>query len=125
MGMMKQTLISGTAKAAQKMGFHHTAAGKTGTTSDTKDAWFAGFTPFHSAVVWVGYDDGHSHGLTGASAALPIWVDYMKGISQQYPDQDFKFPEGVYKEVYSPAQLLHLNLPPEKAQETELIFRGP
>ena len=51
-GMMKETLISGTGAYSRKMGFRHIAAGKTGTTSDTRDAWFAGFTPFHAAITW-------------------------------------------------------------------------
>lgn len=52
-------------------------AGKTGTSSDTKDSWFAGFTGSYLAVVWVGYDDNRATGLTGAAGALPIWSDIM------------------------------------------------
>ena len=48
-------------------------AGKTGTSSDTRDSWFAGFTGSYLAVVWVGYDDNRMTGLTGATGALPIW----------------------------------------------------
>lgn len=51
------------------------AAGKTGTSSDTRDSWFAGFTGSYLAVVWVGYDDNRPTGLTGALGALPVWVD--------------------------------------------------
>lgn len=50
-------------------------AGKTGTSSDTRDSWFAGFTGSYLAVVWVGYDDNRATGLTGAKGALPIWAD--------------------------------------------------
>jgi penicillin-binding protein 1B len=50
-------------------------AGKTGTSSDTRDSWFAGFTGSYLAVVWVGYDDNRSTGLTGAAGALPVWAD--------------------------------------------------
>jgi penicillin-binding protein 1B len=49
-------------------------AGKTGTSSDTRDSWFAGFTGSYLAVVWVGYDDNRVTGLTGAAGALPIWA---------------------------------------------------
>ncbi len=94
-GMMKQTMISGTGRFSRTLGFTHPAAGKTGTTNDTKDAWFAGFTPLHTAVVWVGYDDGTNTGLTGTSGAVPIWSDYMNQVGVQYPPVDFSWPEGV------------------------------
>lgn len=123
-GMMKETLISGTGAWSRQMGFRHFAAGKTGTTSDTRDAWFAGFTPFHTAVVWVGYDDGTPHKLTGASGALPIWTHYMKDISKAYANRDFDFPETVHREILSRDQLLELGVPEEKAKDTELIFRN-
>jgi penicillin-binding protein 1A len=55
-------------------------AGKTGTTNDFTDAWFIGFSPSTTAGVWVGYDEKKSLGPkeTGARAALPIWMDFMK-----------------------------------------------
>ncbi len=52
-------------------------AGKTGTSSDTRDSWFAGFTGSYVAVAWVGYDDNRVTGLTGALGALPIWADTL------------------------------------------------
>jgi penicillin-binding protein 1B len=52
-------------------------AGKTGTSSDTRDSWFAGFTGSYAAVVWVGYDDNRATGLTGAAGALPVWGDTL------------------------------------------------
>jgi penicillin-binding protein 1B len=52
-------------------------AGKTGTSSDTRDSWFAGFTGSYLAVAWVGYDDNRVTGLTGAAGALPVWADTM------------------------------------------------
>jgi penicillin-binding protein 1B len=55
-------------------------AGKTGTSSDTRDSWFAGFTGSYLAVVWVGYDDNHPTGLTGATGALPIWSDTLASL---------------------------------------------
>jgi len=45
--------------------------------SDTHDSWFAGFTGTYLSVVWVGYDDNHATGLTGAQGAVPIWADIM------------------------------------------------
>jgi penicillin-binding protein 1B len=58
-------------------------AGKTGTTNDAKDSWFAGFTGDYLAVVWVGRDDNKPIGLTGATGALPIWTSLMQQISMQ------------------------------------------
>jgi penicillin-binding protein 1B len=79
--MLRTVLINGTAAAAHSMGlpYEADAAGKTGTTNDLRDAWFAGYTPEILCVVWVGYDDNSPINLSGAKAALPIWVDFMKG----------------------------------------------
>jgi penicillin-binding protein 1B len=52
-------------------------AGKTGTSSDTRDSWFAGFSGNYVSVVWVGYDDNRVTGLTGAAGALPVWADTL------------------------------------------------
>jgi penicillin-binding protein 1B len=57
-----------------------TVAGKTGTSSDTRDSWFAGFTGTYLAVVWVGYDDNRATGLTGAAGALPVWADAIASV---------------------------------------------
>lgn len=107
-GMMKQTLKTGTARSTQWRGFTHPAAGKTGTTSDTKDAWFAGFTPHVLTVVWVGYDDNTHHGLTGSSGAVPLWTNYMKDFAAAYPPDDFTWPEGVEPREISLSELMEL-----------------
>ena len=97
-GMLKQTIESGTGSSARAWGMKGIAAGKTGTTSDSKDAWFSGFTPKTLTLVWVGYDDNTSHQLTGASAALPIWSIFMKKLeSKQNLLEDFAWPESVIK----------------------------
>ena len=59
------------------------AAGKTGTTDEQRDAWFAGFTGDRLAVVWLGYDDNRAARLSGASAALPVWGDIMAALTPQ------------------------------------------
>lgn len=68
----------GTARSAAAYGFNGIAAGKTGTTDDTRDSWFVGYGAELLALVWVGYDDNGRTGLTGATGALPIWVSFMK-----------------------------------------------
>ena len=60
-----------------------TIAGKTGTTDEQRDAWFAGFTGDRLAVVWVGYDDNRAARLSGSAAALPIWGDLMSALSPE------------------------------------------
>ena len=81
------------------MGFKHPAAGKTGTTSNGNDAWFAGFTPQLTTVVWLGFDQNLATHLTGASGAVPIWTEHMKKMSLTYSSQnssnDFTWPEGT------------------------------
>src|SRR5688572_22254263 len=91
--MMRSVLNNGTAFAARgAMGFTADAAGKTGTTNDMRDAWFAGFTPDLLCVVWVGFDDNTPHNLSGAKAALPIWTEFMKGAQAGSKGQRFAVP---------------------------------
>lgn len=125
-GVMKQTLISGTGRGARLAGFTHPAAGKTGTTNDKKDAWFAGFTPYHAAIVWVGYDDNTSHNLTGATGAVPIWTSYMKSYGATFPPHDFSWPAGVDAVTLSPEQQAAFGVPikgDQKSEPLELIFK--
>jgi penicillin-binding protein 1B len=78
--MLTLVITHGTARAAAARLPHTVAAGKTGTSSDTKDSWFAGFTGSYLAVVWVGYDDNRATGLTGAAGALGIWIDTLASL---------------------------------------------
>jgi len=82
--MMQEVMHEGTGHAAYAS-FPETygLVGKTGTTNDAKDSWFAGYTGDYLSVVWVGRDDNKPIGLTGASGALPIWVTLMQKISTQ------------------------------------------
>ena len=76
--LMQQVTTSGPGAAARAL--NHPLGGKTGTTSDFTDAWFLGFSPSVTCGVWMGYDTRQSLGdkETGARAALPIWMDFMK-----------------------------------------------
>lgn len=78
---MQQVVKSGTAKAALSLGNELNLAGKTGTTNNYRDAWFAGYSGNYVSVVWVGRDDNKPIGLSGSSGALPIWVSYMKQLN--------------------------------------------
>jgi penicillin-binding protein 1A len=93
--LLKAVIKEGTGKGARTL--NRPAAGKTGTTNDFINAWFIGYTPELLTGVWVGYDDRRSMGKgeQGASAALPIWLDFMKEVLEGQPIQDFIAPESV------------------------------
>ena len=93
--MMRSVLNEGTAASARGAGFTLDAAGKTGTTNDLRDAWFAGFTPELLTVVWVGFDDNQPLGLSGSQAALPIWTQFMKAALAGHANVPFDVPSGI------------------------------
>ena len=86
----------GTAARARELG-RSDLAGKTGTTNNHVDAWFAGYNPEQVAIAWMGYDQPRSLGgqETGGRAALPIWMDYMAVALKDVPDEPYKVPQGV------------------------------
>jgi len=73
------------------------AAGKTGTTNDTRDAWFVGYTPDYIAGAWVGYDQERPLGRKegGGRSAIPIWLDFMKKVHEGKPVRSFDTPRGI------------------------------
>jgi penicillin-binding protein 1B len=92
--LMTTVFEDGTASPSRKWGWTRPAAGKTGTTSLHRDSWFAGFTPQLTTVVWVGWDQVPEEAeklpkLTGATAALPIWVNFMKSAHEGEPVEPF------------------------------------
>ncbi|HKC97939.1 MAG TPA: PBP1A family penicillin-binding protein [Methylomirabilota bacterium] len=94
--LLKGVVTSGTASAVRASGLPDVVAGKTGTTNDGRDAWFVGYSPRLLALVWVGFDNGEPHGMSGAKAALPIWLDFMKQALDAYPQKtDFETPAGI------------------------------
>jgi penicillin-binding protein 1B len=79
--MMEQVMVRGTGRPAKSvLPANLVVAGKSGTSSDLRDNWFAGFSGSHMAVVWVGYDDNLPTGFTGSSGALPVWARLMAGL---------------------------------------------
>jgi penicillin-binding protein 1B len=100
--MLEQVINHGTGAAARSMGFRRPAAGKTGTTNDAADAWFAGFTPNLLTVVWTGFDQKEVLGLTGAQASLPAWTNFMKAATASRPAVNFVPPPGIVQEVVDP-----------------------
>jgi len=95
--MLKDVLVSGTAGGS---GLGRPAAGKTGTTDYSKDAWFCGYTPNLSCAVWVGDDRNRSMGaMSGSGAPLSIWHDFMINAVQEIPYADFVRPAGAVTPV--------------------------
>jgi penicillin-binding protein 1A len=95
--MLRDVVAHGTAARAQSLG-RRDLAGKTGTTNENVDAWFAGYAPASLVgVAWIGFDQPRSLGSneTGAVAALPIWIAYMQKVLKQLPEQPPATPEGV------------------------------
>ncbi len=71
--------------------------GKTGTTNDSRDAWFAGYQHTLTAIAWIGYDNPHSLGdkETGGGLALPVWIEYMASALKGVPEYKMPMPDGV------------------------------
>ena len=90
---LQQVVSNGTAKRAQSLGSNLNLAGKTGTTNDYRDAWFAGYSGNYVSVVWVGRDDNKPIGLSGGTGALPVWIDYMKRL--KLTPVSMPEPEGI------------------------------
>jgi penicillin-binding protein 1B len=98
-GIMRQTLLTGTAKGLKSFNFASEVAGKSGTTSDHKDAWFAGFSPHLLAVAWVGFDDNTSTKLTGSSGPAPIWGQFIKSTEDFFSKDLFHWPANTEKRI--------------------------
>lgn len=95
--MMVGVVEHGTGRGIKAFGITRPVAGKTGTTSDYKDSWFVGFTPDLVCLVWVGFDDNTSTGLTGSKGALPIWASIMRKVLESRPEQQFVDPPGIIR----------------------------
>ena len=94
--MMQDVIRHGTAIRAMQLG-REDLAGKTGTTSDSMDAWFCGFQPTLVGIAWMGFDQPRSLGdkETGGGAALPIWMSYMGKMLKNVPQAVYTMPENM------------------------------
>ena len=99
--LLQEVTTAGTAAKAKAALGRSDIFGKTGTTNDAIDAWFAGFHPTLAAVVWMGYDNpkplGSSNAETGGGLSLPIWINFMKEALQGVPVVTLTPPEGLTK----------------------------
>ena len=97
--LLQEVTRSGTAARAQGTLKRPDLYGKTGTTNDSMDAWFAGFQPTIAAVTWIGYDTprkmGNSALETGGGLSLPVWIAYMEHALKGVPVSQYAAPEGV------------------------------
>ena len=94
--MMQDVIRRGTGIRARALG-RKDIAGKTGTTNDQRDAWFNGYNQSVVANVWVGFDnnDKLGRGEVGGKAALPAWIDYMRVVLKDTPDEVPRMPDGM------------------------------
>jgi len=122
LAMLEEVVQMGTAMKAKELG--RPLAGKTGTTNDFTDAWFIGFSPSLTAGVWVGFDDKQiSLGKkeTGAKAALPIWIEFMKAALEGRPVEEFPNVEPLEKV----AQTKQVQVDTPDTAPTEEVPEGP
>ncbi len=120
--MMRDVIRRGTATKAQVLK-REDIAGKTGTTNDQRDAWFAGFVPSLVAVSWVGFDDMQKLGSRefGGVAALPMWIDFMDVALKQIPKASYEeLPPGLILANINPENGLLLE--PEDPNGMEEMF---
>jgi penicillin-binding protein 1A len=96
--VMTDVIQRGTAQAAKSLG-RSDLAGKTGTTSDRRDAWFVGFNADVVAAAWIGFDQERSLGETeeGGRTALPMWIRFMEVALADRPDHRLPEPPGVVR----------------------------
>jgi penicillin-binding protein 1B len=100
--ILQGAMDRGTASAARGYGIRDRLAGKTGTTNDRRDNWFAGYSPDRVSVVWVGYDDNVRTRMSGASAALPIWSRFTAAVRPPRGYLPFTPPRGIVTQTVDP-----------------------
>ncbi len=95
--LLGEVTLRGTAAAAQRILKRPDVYGKTGTTNDSIDAWFAGFQPTLTAITWIGFDTPRNLGAkeTGGGLSLPVWINFMETALRGVPVVEPVVPEGV------------------------------
>jgi penicillin-binding protein 1B len=121
--MLEQVMVRGTGRPARAvLPAGLTVAGKSGTSSDLRDSWFAGFSASHLAVVWIGYDDDRVTGFTGSTGALGVWAHLMASLgtsswSAPMPESlkeiEIDYPTGLRAEAGCSDDVISVAVPPE------------
>ncbi|MCV6603962.1 MAG: penicillin-binding transpeptidase domain-containing protein, partial [Porticoccaceae bacterium] len=113
--ILKDVIRKGTGVKAKQLK-RNDIAGKTGTTNDAKDAWFSGYSPDIVATTWVGFDNNNPLGRNeyGGSAALPIWIDFMRTALNGVEDKTRTQPDG----------LVQVRIDPKTGKRVSANFRG-
>jgi penicillin-binding protein 1B len=124
--VLRGVLDGGTGRAVRDLGVEDALAGKTGTSNEGRDAWFAGYSPDRVTVVWVGRDDDRPTGLTGARAALPVWALFTVAVRPPGGFPAFVEPDGLVRANVDPASgELATSRCPEVTAELFLVGRAP
>lgn len=107
--MLRDVINLGTGRRARQLE-RSDLAGKTGTTNGPRDAWFSGYAPSMVATAWVGFDDNSQLGRNeyGGSAALPIWINYMRDALAGVADQPRQQPAGIVRATIDPTSGLRV-----------------
>lgn len=123
--ILQSAVESGTGAVVRRLGYKGPAAGKTGTTTGYRDAWFVGYTPSLLTTVWVGFDDNSETKLSGSSAAAPIWAEYMKCVEPLEPELEFVPPATVvFRDIDLASGLLATRYCPRQDIVTEVYVQG-
>ena len=132
--LLQEVTLSGTAALAQATLKRPDLYGKTGTTNDAMDAWFAGFQPTLTAITWIGYDTPHKLGdrETGGGLALPVWIRFMDHARKSVPVMEPSVPEGVvnvggewyYNEYARGAGVISLGLADKPGATSDIGIRA-
>lgn len=125
--LLRSVVEMGTGRSLKLQGIDWPVAGKTGTTNDSRDAWFVGYTPDILVVVRVGFDNNDSLHATGARAALPIWADLMNSLPQYVSGEWFDMPSGVEKHTICKESglLADIDCCPDTTEEIFLAGTAP